>query len=280
MLNYVNGADVEGNVVRDGGEKCLFMYNANKNELRNNVFEGCPIGIHFTAGSERNSIAGNAFMGNRTQVKYVGTSMQEWSADGRGNYWSDFAGFDMNADGIADQAYRPNDMIDQVLWTQPAAALLLGSPAVQLIRWAQREFPGLLPGGVVDSGAADGAAAARPGCGVVTALLALSGVTKRFGSVGALTGLTLAVEPGERVALLGHNGAGKTTLLRLVLGFIRPDAGSIRIAGNAPDSVAARRIVAYLPENVAFPKALTGAELIGFYARLKGAARADAMAAL
>jgi nitrous oxidase accessory protein len=151
MLNYVNDAEVAGNVVRDGGEKCLFMYNANKNELRGNIFEGCPIGIHFTAGSERNTIAGNAFMGNRTQVKYVGTSMQEWSADGRGNYWSDFAGFDMNADGVADQAYRPNDMIDQVLWTQPAAALLLGSPAVQLIRWAQREFPGLLPGGVVDS---------------------------------------------------------------------------------------------------------------------------------
>jgi Cu-processing system ATP-binding protein len=114
----------------------------------------------------------------------------------------------------------------------------------------------------------------------VTALLTLSGVTKRFGSIGALTGLTLAVAPGERVALLGHNGAGKTTLLRLVLGFIQPDAGSIRIAGNAPDSVAARRIVAYLPENVAFPKALTGAELIGFYARLKGAGRAAAMAAL
>ena len=151
MLNYVNDATIEGNVVRDGGEKCLFMYNANKNVLRDNHFEGCPIGIHFTAGSERNAISGNAFIGNRTQVKYVGTSMQEWSVDGRGNYWSDFAGFDMNADGIADQAYRPNDMIDQVLWTQPAAALLLGSPAVQLIRWAQKEFPGLLPGGVVDS---------------------------------------------------------------------------------------------------------------------------------
>ncbi len=151
MLNYANEAVIEGNAVRDGREKCLFMYNANKNLLRGNRFEGCPIGIHFTAGSERNVITGNAFIGNRTQVKYVGTKSHEWSDGGRGNYWSDAGGFDMNGDGIADQAYRPNDMIDQVLWTQPAAAMLLGSPAVQLIRWAQKEFPGLLPGGVVDS---------------------------------------------------------------------------------------------------------------------------------
>ena len=151
MLNYVNDAVIADNLVRGGGEKCLFMYNAHKNALRDNRFEGCPIGIHFTAGSERNVISGNAFVGNRNQVKYVGTSAQEWSEDGRGNYWSDFAGFDLNADGIADQAYRPNDLIDNVLWTQPAASLLLGSPAAQLIRWAQREFPGLLPGGVVDS---------------------------------------------------------------------------------------------------------------------------------
>jgi nitrous oxidase accessory protein len=40
--------------------------------------------------------------------------------------------------------------MDQILWTQPSAKLLLGSPAVQLIRWAQKEFPALLPGGVVD----------------------------------------------------------------------------------------------------------------------------------
>jgi nitrous oxidase accessory protein len=47
--------------------------------------------------------------------------------------------------------YRPNDMMDHILWTQPAARLLLGSPAVQLIRWTQSTFPALLPGGVVDT---------------------------------------------------------------------------------------------------------------------------------
>ena len=54
-------------------------------------------------------------------------------------------------DGIADSAFRPNDLMDHILWSQPAAALLTGSPAVQLIRWAQSSFPATLPGGVVDS---------------------------------------------------------------------------------------------------------------------------------
>ncbi|MEO1249677.1 MAG: nitrous oxide reductase family maturation protein NosD, partial [Pseudomonadota bacterium] len=146
MLNYANEAIIEGNAVVGGGEKCLFLYNANKNILRGNRFEGCPIGIHFTGGSERNEISGNAFVGNRTQIKFVSTKDHVWS----GNYWSDHAAYDVNGDGIADQVFRPNDSIDQVLWTQPAAKLLLGSPAIQLVRWAQKEFPALRPGGIID----------------------------------------------------------------------------------------------------------------------------------
>jgi nitrous oxidase accessory protein len=136
---------------RIGPEKCLFVYNANRNEIRDNRFEGCGIGIHFTAGAEGNTVVGNAFVGNQTQVKYVGTRHLDWSEDGRGNYWSDNAAFDLDADGIADAAYRPNDIIDRVMWTAPQARLLLTSPAVQVIRWAQSRFPATLPGGVVDS---------------------------------------------------------------------------------------------------------------------------------
>ncbi|MDO5657136.1 MAG: nitrous oxide reductase family maturation protein NosD [Paracoccus sp. (in: a-proteobacteria)] len=151
MLNYANGADVAGNLVTGGPEKCTFIYNAHRNLIVDNRFEGCDIGIHFTAGSERNALTGNAFIGNRTQVKYVGTRDIEWSLEGRGNYWSDHPVFDLNGDGIADSRFRPNDLMDHILWSQPAAALLTGSPAVQLIRWSQANFPATLPGGVVDS---------------------------------------------------------------------------------------------------------------------------------
>lgn len=146
MLNYANNALIEGNAMVGGGEKCLFVYNANNNRIKDNRIEGCPIGIHFTGGSAGNEISGNAFVGNRTQIKFVSTKDHIWS----GNYWSDHAAYDVNGDGIADQAFRPNDAMDQVLWTQPSAKLLLGSPAVQLVRWAQSEFPALLPGGIVD----------------------------------------------------------------------------------------------------------------------------------
>lgn len=152
MLNYANSADVTGNLVRGGThEKCTFVYNAHKNLIAGNRFEGCEIGIHFTAGSERNAITGNAFVGNRTQVKYVGTRDVEWSLDGRGNFWSDHPTFDLNSDGLADGPFRPNDLMDHILWSQPAAKLLLGAPVVQLLRWSQAEFPAVLPGGVVDS---------------------------------------------------------------------------------------------------------------------------------
>ena len=151
MLNYANSSKIRGNLVLNGANRCAFVYNAHKNRIEDNRFEGCAIGIHFTAGSERNAISGNAFIANRTQVKYAGTRWMDWSAEGRGNHWSDFAAFDLDGDGIADAPYRPNDAMDRVLWRQPAAKWLLGAPAVQLVRWAQAAFPALLPGGVIDS---------------------------------------------------------------------------------------------------------------------------------
>ncbi|KGJ04361.1 carbohydrate-binding protein [Paracoccus halophilus] len=132
-------------------EKCVFIYNANRNAFTGNRFEGCAIGIHFTAGAEGNLMSRNDFIGNRVQVKYVGSRYLEWSQDGVGNYWSDNAAFDLNGDGLADAAYRPNDMVDEVMWTAPQARMLLTSPSVQIIRWAQARFPAVLPGGVTDS---------------------------------------------------------------------------------------------------------------------------------
>jgi nitrous oxidase accessory protein len=141
----------EAKGARIGPEKCVFIYNSNQNRFRGNWFEGCEVGIHFTAGSEGNEVTGNAFIGSRNQIKYVGSRYLDWSKNGQGNYWSDNPAFDLNGDGIADTAYRPNDLIDKVLWTAPQAKLLVNSPAVQIIRWAQAQFPALLPGGVVDS---------------------------------------------------------------------------------------------------------------------------------
>ena len=151
MLNATNESQVVGNTVRDGGEKCVFIYNANRNRFDSNWFEGCPIGVHFTAGSEGNALVGNAFVANRMQIKYVGTRHLDWASEGRGNYWSDNPAYDLDGDGIGDRPYRPNDVMDEILWTLPQAKVLVSSPAVQMVRWAQARFPALSTGGVVDS---------------------------------------------------------------------------------------------------------------------------------
>jgi Cu-processing system ATP-binding protein len=110
-------------------------------------------------------------------------------------------------------------------------------------------------------------------------VLDIAGLTVRYGAFTALEDVGFSVGTGEKVALLGHNGAGKSTLFRTVLGFIRPASGAVTIAGHAPGSDAARLSVSYLPEQVAFQKTLTGAEIIATFARLKGepVARATAL---
>ncbi|MBS0327406.1 MAG: ATP-binding cassette domain-containing protein [Proteobacteria bacterium] len=81
----------------------------------------------------------------------------------------------------------------------------------------------------------------------MTAILELSGVTRRFGGVAALSGAGFAVGEGEVVALIGPNGAGKTTCFNVIDGTLRPDAGEVRFAGAritglAPEVIAHRGI--------------------------------------
>lgn len=103
----------------------------------------------------------------------------------------------------------------------------------------------------------------------MTMVLHTHNVSRRFKEVEALKNVSLDVASGEKVALLGHNGAGKTTLFRVILGFLRAHGGHVSIDGQPPGSRLARREVSYLPESVAFPKMLTGREIVSFYAKLK-----------
>lgn len=142
--------DGEGLVSGSDG-KAIFIYNSQFNRFEGNRFATSDIGIHLTAGSEDNVVVGNAFVGNRQQVMYVATRPQEWSENGRGNYWSDYLSWDLSNDGIGDTPYEPNDAMDRLLWRYPAARLLMDSPSVLTLRWVQRQFPVFRPQGVKDS---------------------------------------------------------------------------------------------------------------------------------
>lgn len=101
--------------------------------------------------------------------------------------------------------------------------------------------------------------------------LTVHNVCKRYGKLETVRDVSLKVEAGERVALLGHNGAGKTTLMRMILGLTSISSGSIDVMGTTPGSRAARRAIGFLPESVAFHGALTGREQLRYFARLKSA---------
>jgi Cu-processing system ATP-binding protein len=105
----------------------------------------------------------------------------------------------------------------------------------------------------------------------MTPTVSVSHVEKSYRTVRALRDVSFALMPGRLNALVGHNGAGKTTLIKLMLGLIRAERGEIRVLGEDPAAgqFSARRLLGYLPENVAFNAALTGRETLAFYARLK-----------
>jgi len=153
VANISHGSSLgeTGKAIPGGEGKALFVYNSQHNDIHNNTFANSGIGIHLTAGSEDNQIYNNNFLQNRTQVKYVATNTQEWSKDRAGNYWTDYLGWDLDADGVGDRPYQPNDGVDHILWKYPAAKILLNSPAIQTLRWVQEQFPVLRPPGVKDS---------------------------------------------------------------------------------------------------------------------------------
>ena len=104
------------------------------------------------------------------------------------------------------------------------------------------------------------------------------GVSKHYGTLRAVDGVDLTVQRGEILGLIGHNGAGKSTLFKMMLGLIAPTEGEILVGGcsvRGRGFRAARRHIGYLPENVVLYDNLTGLETLHFFARLKGAARAQ-----
>ncbi|MCX8073232.1 MAG: ABC transporter ATP-binding protein [Candidatus Binatia bacterium] len=103
-------------------------------------------------------------------------------------------------------------------------------------------------------------------------MIELIQLNKTFGAVTAVQNLSLVVHPGEVFACLGPNGAGKTTTIKMMMGLLRPTAGSVRLGGydlaDAPE--AAKRLCGFVPDRPFLYDKLTGAEFLDFVAGLYG----------
>lgn len=103
-------------------------------------------------------------------------------------------------------------------------------------------------------------------------VIEIQGLVKKFGSLRALDGLDLTVQPGEVHGFLGPNGAGKSTTIRVLLGLLRKDGGEVSLFGGDPWTHAAElhRRLAYVPGDVNLWPNLTGGEVIDLLGRLRG----------
>jgi ABC-2 type transport system ATP-binding protein len=103
--------------------------------------------------------------------------------------------------------------------------------------------------------------------------LEIDAVTKHFGETVALDGISLRLQPGEMLGLLGRNGAGKSTTIKLATGLLRPTRGAIKVLGHdicAGDALEAKRGIGVLPEDMALAERLSGPQYLRFVGRLHG----------
>ena len=112
------------------------------------------------------------------------------------------------------------------------------------------------------------------------ALIEAHGLSKKFGKVEALSGLTLTLPAGKAVAILGPNGAGKTTFIRMVATLIQPDHGTLMVSGRdvVRDPMAVRRMIGLAGQSAAVEEMMTGRENLMMVARLYGQRRSEAVA--
>ncbi len=149
LFRDVQYCHIEGNRVVDNGEG-LFFFSSTENTILGNEIRGNKIGAKIWAGTLRNHITENRFVGNAQQVFYVGSSDLLLGEKARGNFWSDYLGWDQDGDGVGDRPYRVDSFSARLTHRYPVAVLLQRSPALELLSHLQEDLPLLSVPTVID----------------------------------------------------------------------------------------------------------------------------------
>ncbi len=130
---------INNNVLRNNGNG-LFLFSSYDNEIFGNTISQNKIGAKIWAGSVRNAVYNNRFVGNKQQVFYINTKDLHWGKEQTGNYWSDYVGWDQDGDHIGDRPYRVDSFTSNLLFRYPTATLLLRSPSLELLAQLQQKM--------------------------------------------------------------------------------------------------------------------------------------------
>jgi nitrous oxidase accessory protein len=119
-----------------------------ENVWRGNVFAYNEVGIGFMPSVRHNTLVDNAFVDNTEHVAILGRGQLRditWAVDGRGNYWSDYAGYDADRDGVGDLPYQSRRLFESLTDEHPALRLFTFAPAAMAIDFAAKAFPQARP---------------------------------------------------------------------------------------------------------------------------------------
>lgn len=118
------------------------------NEIEGNVIAYNDIGVSFMPSVRRNALVANTFTGNDEQVEVRGggvLSGNVWSRDGRGNFWSDYVGYDEDGDGVGEIPYKAESLFESLVDKNPSLRIFAYSPASKALELASKAFPVIKP---------------------------------------------------------------------------------------------------------------------------------------
>lgn len=141
LLQDCHGLEADSNLITDNVVG-LFLENSTANVFRDNVVARNDLALQMFQNATGNTFTGNLFVDNLNPLTIVGrTTGSSWSAEGRGNYWSSYDGYDLDADGLGDVPMKIQNVFQYLEGRIPTLRLFLYSPASQALAAASTAFP-------------------------------------------------------------------------------------------------------------------------------------------